>query len=470
MIKKSFLTLMLVAIGIFAFGMAQAAVIDGLESSPTPKIPSSLNVYVNPGGLGDALIYGYYNVRGGFNYLRVVNTATSFGVGAKVRFKEGANSNEVLDFYVCLSAGDQWSAWLVGDTSTSNPASLYWYDDDTPTFPDPQGNNTVSDNQLASVALKYSATGAASSVTADRTKEGYFEIIGIGSWPDTPGSSKVVKTPNACGQTLLGTTVAVESGFTAPTLVDVPNTLAGVSFNISANDYSTYAYNATALANFRITAGAVTPGGLAVDSYPRLSDSSDGLLGVNFVLTKGVVYSIYDIETSLSGATDIIVNFPTKRLSVELDPGATPNGPFNDSATIDTTGAIADSTARCETVNLLIWDDSENTPGSTAGFSPSAPVTKKFCDEVNLVTVGATASSVVSTILQQFKIDNSGYQLGWVSIDLTGTGRTTTFTGAGTVTSATVYGLPAIGYQMQKMTSGITHMNPLRYTVSATNP
>ncbi|MEW6569610.1 MAG: hypothetical protein AB1390_00325 [Nitrospirota bacterium] len=452
MIKKSFLTALLVAIGIFAFSLAQADQIDGLANSAGPASPTT--IYVNPGGLGDALIYGYYNARGSFNLIRVVNVSTNTGVSAKVRFREGEDSNEVLDFFICLSAGDQWSAFLIDDGNVNNPAQLVWFDDDTPTFPDPQGNNVVTDNFLASVSL---STAAATSVTADDTKEGYLEIIGVSAWADVPGSAKVVDTPNACGETI-GIFGIDEPGFVAPSLFDVPNVLAGNDyiFNVAAGA-GTYAYNATPLANFRST--IVANPGLGTDDPPRLSDATETLNAVNYVLTKATEHAIYDISSLLGGGAMIINTFPTKRLSIELDPLGTLNGPFNDAAIIETDGEIGDSVARCEQISLLVWDDAENTPGATVGFSPSEPVVRSKCDEVSVLLVGDTATALLNTELDQFNIPVTGFQLGHIDITLTGTGRTTT------VGALTTSGLPVISYELQGFIDGFfTHMLPLRYT------
>jgi hypothetical protein len=452
MLKKGFLTVLLVAISIFAFSIAQADQIDGLQTNAGPALPATLDVYVNPGGQGDALIYGYYNARGAWNFIRVVNTSTSYGIGAKVRFREGKNSNEVLDFFICLSAGDQWSAWVIGNTNPASPATLYWNDDDTPTYPDPQGDNDATNNLLASVPLVY---GIPSSVTADDTKEGYLEIIANNAWLDTPGAAKKVKTPKQCGASVLAIAERPETRTITPE--DAPNTLAGnlYIFNAAAAA-GTYAYNATPLADFQNVA---FDGSLAVDSVPRLSDSEDGLIGVNYVLTKAVEYAIYDIEDWLGGDTTIINTFPTKRLSITQDPGGMANGPFNDDAKILADGRIGDDIARCEDVSVLIWDDAENTPGAVTGFSPSEAVTKKKCDEVNVIVVGTGRSALLNSNLSLFNIDApAAFQLGWVGIDLTGVGRSTT------LDKVTTYGLPVISYELQGVLDGyLTHMLPLRY-------
>jgi hypothetical protein len=85
-------------------------------------------VSVNPDGLGQVLIYPYYTVRDkiavaptGLNapyasLLSVVNS-TSSAKAVKVRFLEGKNSREVLDFNLYLSKKDVWVAAIIATTS-----------------------------------------------------------------------------------------------------------------------------------------------------------------------------------------------------------------------------------------------------------------------------------------------------------------------------------------------------------------
>jgi len=337
MIKKSLITVMLAAFIIFAVGTIKADAVN-----------------VNPAGLGDALIFGYYNVKGGnLNFLRIVNTSTDTGIGGKIRFREGKDSYEVLDFFVCLSAGDEWSAWIV-DGGLGQPAILYYYDNDTPTYPDPQRNESPADNMLATEPFK---AGIPATVTKDDTKEGYFEFIANTAWSDTRGTKKTVKTQTDCKNKVLA-----GSGDRAP------NTLFGNHYIFDIENGGTYAYNAVALADFL---GSHKPGSIGNDSSPRLDDASGGLDAVNIVLTKSVEYATYDLE--FNGGTTIINTFPTKRLTDGL--------PFD----VDKNGKML----RCQTVNLQIWDDKENTPTTTDRPSP-IPEEDHFqkCNEVSLVVVG----------------------------------------------------------------------------------
>ncbi len=67
-------------------------------------------VNLNPDGLGQVLLYPYYTANGGNQtILSVVNT-TDNAKAVKVRFLEGFNSREVLDFNLYMSHHDVWVA------------------------------------------------------------------------------------------------------------------------------------------------------------------------------------------------------------------------------------------------------------------------------------------------------------------------------------------------------------------------
>src|SRR5437868_14216437 len=75
-------------------------------------------VNVNPDGLGQALIYPYYTTRADaagntYNSLLSVVNSTSSAKAVKVRFLEGKNSREVLDFNLYLSPRDVWVAGIL---------------------------------------------------------------------------------------------------------------------------------------------------------------------------------------------------------------------------------------------------------------------------------------------------------------------------------------------------------------------
>src|SRR5690554_5865762 len=73
----------------------------------------AVNPVVNPDGLGGALLYPIYTVENNNTTLvSVVNTTDDFKA-VKVRFVEGKNSAEVLDFHLYMSPKDVWSGSIV---------------------------------------------------------------------------------------------------------------------------------------------------------------------------------------------------------------------------------------------------------------------------------------------------------------------------------------------------------------------
>src|SRR5205085_2551190 len=136
-------------------------------------------VNLNPDGLGQVLIYPYYTVRAAptpatnafASLLSVVNsTATTKAV--KVRFLEGRNSKEVLDFNLWLSPKDVWTAAIVpfGAGAGIVTADLSCT---TPTV----SRNAAAPTPFVNFLLSLDTAGAG----LDRTKEGYVEIIEMGN-------------------------------------------------------------------------------------------------------------------------------------------------------------------------------------------------------------------------------------------------------------------------------------------------
>ncbi|HHL31339.1 MAG TPA: hypothetical protein ENJ41_02050, partial [Oceanospirillales bacterium] len=70
-------------------------------------------VNLNADGVGQVLIYPYYTVNNGINTLISVVNTTDQVKAIKVRFLEGTNSREVLDFNLYMSPYDVWTAALV---------------------------------------------------------------------------------------------------------------------------------------------------------------------------------------------------------------------------------------------------------------------------------------------------------------------------------------------------------------------
>ena len=151
-------------------------------------------VNLNPDGMGQVLIYPYYTSNGGNQtILSVVNT-TDKAKAVKVRFLEGFNSREVLDFNLYLSKYDVWTAAIFDDAGT--PTLII--PDDSCTVPYLYGNSQMefahadavfgqqafldlayNDNMDSEGNVVFTNDGGPTGI--DRAAEGYFEMIEMGT-------------------------------------------------------------------------------------------------------------------------------------------------------------------------------------------------------------------------------------------------------------------------------------------------
>lgn len=179
-----------------------AAVLAGLAGA-AGLAGTAQAVNLNPDGLGQVLIYPYYTANGGNNTLLSVVNTTDNAKAVKVRFLEGYNSREVLDFNLYLSHHDVWVAAIVNAPENPSPdysPTGYETDtyllvtDDSCTVPylyeDYQVFNEVTQSYMGvQPFLDYAYTGTNNDGAPDveqRAAEGHFEMIEMGTI--TPGS------------------------------------------------------------------------------------------------------------------------------------------------------------------------------------------------------------------------------------------------------------------------------------------
>jgi hypothetical protein len=107
-----------------------AAVLAGLAGA-AGLAGTAQAVNLNPDGLGQVLIYPYYTANGGNSTLLSVVNTTDSAKAVKVRFLEGFNSREVLDFNLYLSHHDVWVAGIIHDAPQSDDYTPSEWDTDT---------------------------------------------------------------------------------------------------------------------------------------------------------------------------------------------------------------------------------------------------------------------------------------------------------------------------------------------------
>ncbi len=152
---------------------------------------SAQALQINEDGLGNAIIFPYYTVNNGWQtFFRIINTSDNVVV-VKVRFREAANTREVLDFEVALSPHDMWTGWT--DPSGANNGNPGIRTNDTScVFPLPDSSaqpgeswETIdaNSNLIAADFKDRAFTGSyadgSPQTSLQRMSEGHFEVIGV---------------------------------------------------------------------------------------------------------------------------------------------------------------------------------------------------------------------------------------------------------------------------------------------------
>jgi len=461
--RKSIFAVLIALFVLAGFGIASAAQIGGLASNAGPALPPTLNNFVSPNGIGDALIYNYYNARGGnATFFTVVNTDSVNGIRARIRLKEAADINpnglcsteearssfEILDFDICLSANDMWTGFIV---DSGNGAMLCSVDDDTLIQVNTDSNSDLNGKPFVTdfpncVLTKFGAAGlAAGNIKADDTLEGYITIFAertIAGEPDTCFCT----TTGGCTDTNIG----------APT-----NSLFGNTAIISAAPaVSSFTYDATAIGSFA--------GGDIFDDVtsnkPDFGDGQDTIFGVNYILAKTDLVSVFDLQGT---QTEFIVTLPTKEVTREvIDPTTLSCGLGND---------IFDDT----TVTFTFFDDKEHTQtGGGCNFSPCLPAANDHLPfEVNAVLPrtgnsimphGTNPNDIANSIeVLPLLADQMVFDFGWVDINLNKSGDTPAHLNPfpGTGPTATAMGWPSLGLTLLDVT-GAGGVFPMQFNVS----
>lgn len=420
---------------------------------------AAAQVTVNPGGLGDALIYGYYNVNDNrSNFFTVVNTSSDYGVRARVRFLEASDVNnaaglcegsyEMLDFDICLSPNDVWSGVI---KKVGNVATLFSADSDTAIDAAPtrvrtnegtSPDGTFADRWPGGVPFK-TGSSTPQNITAGQTLEGYFIVIAENKLEEISAPLAGPYLGN-CGGTLRD----------VPAWGSVDNVLFGNHYMVDLDSFETFAYNATALADFSSRVFLNQP----QDANPNLGDADGGLSAVNFALTKSDVFSIYDLESSISGKTAMIITFPTRQLTARAAGGITYS-----SATGTCTAGNPDIFDDSR-VLVTVWDDQENSDQTICEFSPCIGVDVELPYEVNVIRMGN--SNIFTSGVEIEITPSSAFDFGFVHIDLTRAATSTVNPAHLTVFGDEVsHGLPLIGYTALSFSGGkTTHLLPLQYS------
>ncbi|MEO8101076.1 MAG: hypothetical protein ABI790_01030 [Betaproteobacteria bacterium] len=402
-------------------------------------------VHISPDGLGQVLIFPYYTARAGhFTAISIINTQDNTKA-VKVRFLEGKNSREVLDFNLFLSPADVWTGAVV---QTANGARLISNDNSCVTPSDLFTETRVDTLGLPLNEFKnYQYTGAASDTnvftTLDRTREGYFEVLEMG----------VIDDNATQGDAIAGATAVAVTGFIKHNSVGVPANCGALdSFdNFAANPATTRfpntgttpanslmfpprggltgrasIINSATGANYTLSptavdawtalvryseAGNTTPT-LAAGVNPSISNvfTSAGVVTATWntgpeamsgALMRNSVINEFILDAGTASQTDWVVTFPTKAAFVPAGLAGAPPAPSPFANNFQNTTSVGS----CDPYGFSVFNREEG-PVATAqsvfpnpspippGAGPAAGAT--LCWEANVVPFG-TSSLLGST-------------------------------------------------------------------------
>jgi hypothetical protein len=430
-----------------------AAVLAGL-AGVAGIVGSAQAVNINPDGLGQVLIYPYYTVNGGNQtVLSVVNTSEN-AKAVKVRFLEGKNSREVLDFNLYLSAFDVWVAALyeqpevcAGDCPPAGTPMLVT-EDTSCTVPYFYGNGGTQ--QFVPWALTDEAGYDPDDITTlgdiSRGAEGHFEMIEMGTVIEESDSETYIThvggVPGDCGELVLAWTWLNDldpetRGYWLqnPTtdMTDPSGGLFGGAAIVNVNQGTMYSYDAKAINGFaanldandllhtepgfttpNLNSGDITTGFVFLDNGANTSSSFNrGVDAVSYVFMHDSIMNEYTTNDNLGAGTEWVVTFPTKHFYVypETSQSADVVAPFTNLWDDDEDNP---NTA-CEVILLeTIWDREEGIPGEEIPtgnpippiVSPAPPpvqgpvnpvVPFTLCYETNVIAFGADGGDILGS-------------------------------------------------------------------------
>jgi hypothetical protein len=354
-----------------------AAVLAGLAGA-AGLAGTAQAVNLNPDGLGQVLLYPYFTSNdGNQTVLSVVNT-TDQAKAVKVRFLEGYNSREVLDFNLYLSAYDVWVAGIADVNGTPN----LFIPDTSCTVPYLYGDGIDAGLDYGMQPfLPYAYSGSNNDGGPDeavgsplpRASEGYFQMIEMGTlvdddtafaatkdYPARPGAATAAThVETADGPMPLDCNVLVENwtGYGGAK----PHPVAGIWYDeaggvgqahsdtrrnsgglfggaavINAANGTMFSYDAKAIQGWDKTDDGVhyVPG----NRQPTMNDGSEtaatvffgvpqnkavtlsygsGIDAVSAVFMHDNMMNTYTVQDDLNAASEFVFTFPTKGFYVD---------------------------------------------------------------------------------------------------------------------------------------------------------
>ena len=441
----------------------------------------SSGVYLSSSSIGEALIYPYYTVNGENSTLISILNTTPNGKAIKVRFLEGYDGRDSLDFNLYMSPYDVW----VGQISAlqGGGAGIFTNDNSctVPALPH------SLDNALSFSTVSFDGTGVqgldGGPTDVSRTREGHIEIIEMGTVTNATQDSLTAIShadgvPINCGQI----SEAWHAGgyWSQDPNVDLAapsGGLAGQGTILDIAAGTVEAYVADALAGFylpdsnaihtnpndlkpNIGSGSSTSAYVFLNDIPKALDYSRSIDAVSAVFMTASLQNEYWTGQGIAAASEWVVTFPTKRFYV--DPYYVKQSaiqPFENVFTGESSPTAQSSSA----VRLSYFNREEKPLDPCFNVNPcrhpTPSPTLKYDSQVvtfNQNDLGTSSYSVIgsslilSSNLTSLNV-NTGAAYGWALVDLTSQDGQQALTDA---QGNTLKGLPATGFWAGQFING----------------
>ncbi|MFK5855706.1 MAG: hypothetical protein QM503_06210 [Bacteroidota bacterium] len=454
-------------------------------------------VNLNSDGVGQVLLYPYYTVNNDLNTLISVVNTTDQVKAVKVRFLEGLNSRECLDFNLYMSPYDVWTAALVPTASTvsafdgaflGQPSVKLITNDNSCIAP-----NTVMGSTQEFLPFGYFNlnTGIYDNlgISLERCTEGHFEMIEMGSVVDTAANDDAASAvthdssgvPDDCSVVDANWDGGVWSGTPNDGLVapDGSGGLFGSATLLRVADGTSVSYNADAIQAYSLALQHTGPGDLAPSLATGSEDTSNvffngvvitdqwldsNVEAVSAIYMHDHMYGEFELSDDINAETEWVVTFPTK--TFYIDPfvafnlagfASIPQQPFTRFIVYPPFVASNDSRIgrpACEPFAIERWDrEEQQPPGGDLLPSPLPPgeTGPVFCWESNVLeffdgddTFGS--SHILGSNNNMFV--RPGFDAGWADVWFA-----TQFTD-NNVLGRNYDGLPVTGFAVQKFVNG----------------
>lgn len=379
-------------------------------------------VQVASEGLGQVLIYPYYTVQPDASgaaydtYISIVNVTTA-SKAIKVRFLEGRNGREVMDFNLYLSPHDTWAAAI---TQAPGGGARMVFNDKSCIQPVTYKGTAVdfySKNYTGA-----NADGGDPSIL--RTREGWVEVYEMGVVSNTLLQAAMKQDSNGEPPACNAFDAASASQFSMPTgglmgQVNLINVKTGGSYNYDAVALTDFfgaplwtkdGQPSPSLADAKTSASVVSSSGFAL----KTSKWAQGYQAVTAALQSSTLSANFNADSAVKATTDLVVVQPTKRFHTA--PGAILS-PFSadgcDPVTVKTYSRegleSTNSTALCNSLNVISFGTNGKVFNSTYATVWTVPYENGFSNINPLqsnVSTDATPYTHVGLPMLGFQVSN----------------------------------------------------------------